>query len=118
MTGPQPALPGMEQPTDTMIVTAEQAEALPVGQWVIDADGTARCLVDTNVGWPQRMWMNEGGTVNIAIDGVPYPLQFADVDDVCPHSWGTQECGHCRRCGAVVEPPRHLEWNFLGIQVP
>ncbi|GGM77335.1 hypothetical protein GCM10012275_55010 [Longimycelium tulufanense] len=97
--------------TNTIFTSAE-VESLPVGQWVIDADGTPLCLVDTNVGWPQRMWMHQGGCTFSAIDRTAYPLRLADVEQECPHSWGTNEYGHCRRCGAVVAAPENLTWNF------
>lgn len=104
---------------DCMAFTPAEARLLPVGQWVIDADGIQRCLVDTNVVWPQRMFMNDGGRSYTGIDHVVYPLRLADiVDDFeCPHSWGTQECGHCRRCGVVVAEPENLDWNILGLEV-
>ena len=104
--------------TDAIIVaTPEVAEALPPGQWVFDAHDNARCLVDTNVGWPQRMWMSNGGNSYTAIEGISYPLRLADLAEACPHVWGTQECGHCRCCGQVVEQPKDLDWFFATFQV-
>jgi hypothetical protein len=108
----------MSTDTSNTIFTAAEAETLPSGQWVFDADGTARCLVDTNIGWPQRMWMNNGGNSYTAIEGIAYPLRLADLEEECPHSWGTQECGHCRCCGQVVAPARELDWQFLTIAAP
>jgi hypothetical protein len=97
--------------TDT-IATPAEVEALPPGQWVWDANGTPLCLVDTYVGWPQRMWMDRrGGHFVIAIDAtdlVAYPLTLAEPDepaDACQHA-RTQEMGHCLRCGRVVADPR------------
>ena len=95
--------------TDT-IATPAEAAVLALGQWVWDADGTPRCLVDTHIGWAQRMWMSQGGAAYTAVDGVPYPLTLAEPDepaDFCAHA-RTQECGHCRRCGRVVAEPRPL----------
>lgn len=40
--------------TDAVFVwTPEEAKALPTSQWVVDAEGTSRCLVDTKIGWHQ-----------------------------------------------------------------
>lgn len=101
------------------IFTPEEVDALPVGQWVVDADGTARCLVNTNVGWPQRMFMTSSGSYT-ATDYVAYPLRLADLEDdfVCAHAWGTNECGHCRCCGQVVAPARELDWQFMAFTAP
>jgi hypothetical protein len=99
---------------ENTITNAEQAEKLPVGQWVTDANGIGLCLVDTNVGWPQRMWMSIGGDGYTAIDYADYPLRLADIDEepgVCPHP-STNECGHCKRCGVVVEAPKDLDWHL------
>jgi len=88
-----------------LIETPEQAADLPLCQWVVAADDHKYCLVDTCVGWHQRMWMSPGGMGHTGIEHIPYPLRLADLDepaDACPHSWGTQEMGHCRRCGRVV----------------
>lgn len=97
--------------TELVIVNnAAEVDSLPVGQWAVTADGLNVCLVDTHLGWPQRMWMHPGGRAHSAIDRVTYPLRLADIIEAepCPHSWGTQECGHCRRCGQVVAEPREL----------
>lgn len=95
------------------ITTPEQVAELPVGQWVIDARGTKLCLVDTHMGWPQRMWMTCGGRSFTAIEAVAYPLALADIGDKtpCPHSWGTNECGHCNRCGVVVADARPMRFE-------
>lgn len=84
---------------------------LPVGQWVVDNNDRKYCLVDTYVGWPQRMWMSPGGMSHKGIEHIAYPLRLADLDepgDACAHEWGTQECGHCRRCGRVVAEARPM----------
>ena len=112
MTDPFDAL------TACMIFTPAEASTLPVGQWVIDADGYQRCLVNTNVGWPQLMFMSNGASTYVAIDYVTYPLRLADVTEQCPHAWGTQECGHCRSCGEVIAEPRTQTWTILGLEVP
>lgn len=101
--------------SDTTVNSTQEAEALPPGQWAIGPDGRGMCLVDTNVGWSQRMWMSDNGRSYDALDNVTYPMTLADVDEDCPHSWGTQECGHCRHCGAVVEAPRDLDWNLINL---
>lgn len=100
--------------TDSPVTTPEQAAELPVSQWVWDANGDAYCLVDTNVGWPQRMWMSTGGTAYTAIERIDYPLTLAyvDEDEPCPHAYGTNECGHCKRCGVVSGPAKDLDWNI------
>src|SRR5262245_26404569 len=93
----------------SLIETPKQAAELPLCQWVVAANDRKYCLVDTYVGWPQRMWMSPGGMAHTAIANIPYPLRLADLvedEGVCPHSWGTQECGHCRRCGRVVAEAR------------
>lgn len=97
--------------TEPMILVGgpERVADLPVGQWVVDASDRKYCLVDTYVGWPQRMWMHPGGMAHTAIDNIAYPLRLADLiesEDACPHSWGTQEMGHCKRCGRVVADVR------------
>jgi hypothetical protein len=102
---------------DCMVFTEDEAYELPVGQWVIDANGTQRCLVDTHVGWPQRMFMSNGGSTYVGVHFVDYPLRLADVIDECPHLWGTQECGHCKRCGALVSEPKNLDWHIIGLGV-
>ncbi len=97
--------------TDSSIVnTPEETDALPVGQWVIDAKGTKLCLVDTHMGWPQRMFMTCGGGSFVGVSHVVYPLGLADITDEtpCPHSWGANECGHCVRCGVVSAEARRV----------
>ena len=96
----------------TTIATPADVDQLTPGQWVWDANNQALCLVDTYVGWPQRMWMDRrGGHFVVAIDAtdiVAYPLTLAEVaepDDTCQHRQ-TQEMGHCCRCGRVVADPR------------
>lgn len=105
--------------TGNTISTPEEAAELPVGQWVFDADGTPLCLVDTHLGWPQRMFMTSFAKSFTAVDGVAYPLELADVtdDDQCPHSWGFNECGHCKRCGVVVgeSEPLFFEPDALAV---
>jgi hypothetical protein len=95
----------------SLIETPEDAAALPVEQWVVAADDRKYCLVDTYVGWPQRMWMSPGGMSHTGLEHIAYPLRLADLaepEDACPHSWGTQECGHCKRCGRVVAEARPM----------
>lgn len=98
--------------TDTVNVdTPAEVDALPVGQWVLAANDRSYCLVDTYVAWPQRMWMSPGGTGHTGIEHIPYPLRLADLDEpdeACTHQWGTQEMGHCKRCGRVVAEARPM----------
>lgn len=87
-----------------LIASLSEVDALAPGQWVWAADDTVWCLVNTCVGWPQRMWMaHERRGLYVALDGIPYPLLLTEPEGPpCEHSWGAQECGHCKRCGAVV----------------
>jgi hypothetical protein len=93
--------------TETNILTtAQEAKEQPDGQWVLADDGTAWCLVDTHMGWPQRMAMARGGRSLTALDSgeLVYPLHLADWDgEPCPHTWGLVAEGHCRRCGALID---------------
>lgn len=97
------------------VATPTEVATLPLGQWVLDANGTARCLVDTHVGWPQRMWMSQGGRGYTGIEHIPYPLQLMELNEECPHSWGAQECGHCRRCGQVIAEATRLELHGFAV---
>lgn len=90
----------------TEIASAKAAYELPDGQWVIDATGKGHCLIDTHLGWPQRMAAHKRSLV--ALDGLEYPLQLADFVGDCDHGWGTRELGHCYNCGKVVGEPRPL----------
>ena len=109
--------PDQNSPTDaphqaTEILTAEEASRLPAGQWVIDADGNAACLINTHFGRFQPMWLR-ANAVCIPLTHLPYPVELAELTEPCPHTVGTNECGHCYRCGAVVEAPRLIEFNPL-----
>lgn len=91
---------------------------LTPGEWVIDADGDALCLVDTHLGWPQRMWMPKAkkGTVGlvVSLEHARFPVALAEIDPsyVCTHGRGTNECGHCYLCGVVVAEARSgLSWE-------
>lgn len=91
---------------ENTITNAEEAKALPTGQWAVDADGKVICLMDTHMGFPQRMWgsKRDGGTKGrmvgyYSLDRAAYPIRLADVDtDACPHKT-TNECGQCDICG-------------------
>lgn len=98
------------------ITTPAEAEQLPPGQWIYDNQGEPYCLVDTNVGWPQRMAMH--AATYIALDHLAYPLTLAELDEDCKHTPGPQECGHCRRCGQVIGPPQERNWHFVGFTYP
>lgn len=92
-----------------LVETPADVSDLPVGQWVVAANDCKYCLVDTCIGWPQRMWMSPGGTAHAGIEHIPYPLRLAGLvepEDACTHRWGTQEMGHCKRCGRVVAEAR------------
>jgi hypothetical protein len=102
--------------TETTVASPAAVNALQPGQWVWAPDGTPLCLVDTHVGWPQRMWMHQDGRSYTAVDRVPYPLTLAEINeppDACRHR-RTQECGHCTRCGRVVAEPRLLHLTVQG----
>lgn len=87
------------------IETVEQAEALPDGQWAQDAEGTFVCLMDTHLGFPQRMVMPKGGRSLHSLESLAFPLHLCDLalDEPCPHKWGLIGEGHCRRCGELID---------------
>jgi hypothetical protein len=93
------------------IPTAEEAAALPAGTWVADAEGTFWCLVDTHLGGPQRMAMDKGGRSFIALEGLSYPLDEAEINGECRHSRGANEMGHCLRCGQVTGELRPVTFD-------
>ena len=104
---------------DPIIRTMEAVRALPSGQWVQDADGKVACLMDTHVGFPQRMWgfKTDGGTkgrmvYHCALDRIALPLHLADVTGgECSHPFHN-ECGQCEACGlpGVAEgAPRYFD---------
>lgn len=99
------------------IATVEDTDRLEPGAWVIDADGDALCLVDTHLGFPQRMWMPKAkaGRVGLMVnlESATYPLHEAesDPDYVCPHSRGSNEMGHCYLCGQVVGELRPVTFS-------
>lgn len=101
------------------ISTAEEAKELPFGQWVLDADDTKWCLVDTHMGFPQKMWMGTGPNLRRMkhISGIAYPVHLGDlpVDFVCPHRWGANECGHCYGCGRVIGERREIVFDAPGM---
>lgn len=85
---------------------AAEAEALPSGTWTVDAEGKAWCLIDTHMGFPQRMAAHKRSLTNL--DNLAYPLQQADFEGDCEHKWGTHEMGQCIRCCEVVAEPRPM----------
>lgn len=98
-------------------------DRLTPGEWVIDADGDALCLVDTHLGWPQRMWMpkakkNTLGLV-VSLEHARFPVALAEVDPeyVCKHNRGTNECGHCYLCGVVVSDARPMYFDAATLDV-
>lgn len=90
---------------ENTVLDATAAKVLSDGQWVQDADGTFLCLMDTHMGFPQRMAMVKGGRSLWSLDCLSYPLHLCDLDldEPCPHRWGLIGEGHCRRCGVMVE---------------
>jgi hypothetical protein len=93
------------------VATAGDAALLDPGQWCADATGEFYCLVDTHLGFPQRMAMSKGGRGFTALDNLTYPLHLADFQGVCNHEWGANEMGHCRRCGQVAHPAHPTTFN-------
>nr|WP_278101128.1 hypothetical protein [Microbacterium proteolyticum] len=108
---------------ENVIKTVEGLDALTPGEWVIDADGDALCLVDTYLGWPQRMWMPKAkkGRVGLVVSlgHATFPVALAKIDPeyVCKHGRGTNECGHCYVCGAVVgeRSERHFDAETMAV---
>lgn len=101
--------------------SVEQLRALPIGTWVIDADGDPWCLVNTHVMHPQVMWMGRKGKSLVAIDQIALPAHEGEFEGDCEHRWGHNECGHCRRCGQVVAPEDDHEskvWGVIGVRIP
>jgi hypothetical protein len=107
----------MSDPKNT-IATIEEAKALPDGQWAQDADGTFVCLMDTHMGWPQRMAMPKGGRSLHSLEQLVFPLHLCDLalDEPCPHKWGLIGEGHCRRCGELIDwRPMYLDGPPVGM---
>jgi hypothetical protein len=94
--------------TDNTITTIEQLEALPLGQWIIDADGAGWALFDTNMGGRQRMWRDQKGKFFVAHSEVKLPalLVVPEFETPCEHAKLNFEGWQCNRCAAVInEPP-------------
>jgi hypothetical protein len=89
--------------SENEIATPAEAEVLPDGQWVLAADGKAWCLLDTHMGFPQRMAGQGRSLTNL--DNLAYPLHLADFQGECEHRWGHHELGQCIRCGVRVADP-------------
>ena len=102
---------------ENTVVSADEAAKLPAGQWVADKGGTFWCLVDTHMGFPQRMAMSKGGRSYFDIESLGYPLHLADFDGDCEHKWGANEMGHCRRCGQVSHDPRRMTFSPSDLDV-
>ena len=63
------------------VVSADEAAKLPAGQWVADKGGTFWCLVDTHMGFPQRMAMSKGGRSYCGqVSHDPRPMTFSPSD--------------------------------------
>jgi hypothetical protein len=92
--------------TTNTISTAEAAHDLPDGQWIVDAEGGSYCLIDTHLGFPQRMAMH--GRHCKSLESLAYPLGLADFIGECEHRWGSHEMGHCVRCGVIIATPRPM----------
>lgn len=99
------------------IATVEETDRLTPGTWVIDADGDALCLVDTHMGFPQRMWMVKArkGRVSLLVDlpSATFPVHEAEIDPDfrCEHRHGKNEMGHCYVCGQVVGELRPVTFS-------
>ncbi|GAA1788032.1 hypothetical protein [Agromyces lapidis] len=105
---------------ENTITTTEALEDVAIGQWVQDAEGEAWCLVNTHVMHPQIMWMRAKGRSFQAVDQIALPVHLADFEGGCEHRWGTNECGHCRRCGQVSAPEDDHSakvWGTIGIRI-
>jgi len=111
----------MSHPTTSehAINNVEEASLLPAGQWARDASGMAICLMETHMGFPQRMWGSkiDGGTKGhivryCSLDRAAYPLHLGDADtDACSHA-KSNECGQCTVCGlpgATDASPLHFD---------
>ena len=98
--------------TENKVETVETAEALPSGQWVQDATGSVYCLIDTHMGFPQRMAAHKRSLTNLS--NLTYPLYLCDFVGDCEHKWGTYELGQCVRCCQVVAEPRPLVFGDGG----
>ena len=100
------------------VLTAEAAYKLPDATWVVDATDKCYCLINTHMGFPQRMAMSLNGRSLDALETLAYPLALAEVDGECAHGRGTWELGHCERCGQVVAEPRpmFIDLHLTGTQ--
>jgi hypothetical protein len=94
------------------VQTAEAAKDLPDATWVFDSTDNPYCLIDTHMGFPQRMAMRKGGRSLTALENLTYPLHLAEFTGDCEHKWGHHELGHCHRCGQVSAEPRPLFIDF------
>lgn len=99
---------------ENTITTPAEAAALQDGQWVVDADGKAWCMLDTHMGFPQRMAGYKRSLT--ALDNISYPLQLADFDGECEHSWGHHELGQCIRCGVVIAEPNPVTFDAQSME--
>ena len=84
------------------IGTVDEAALLPGGQWVLDSNGTKLCLIETHMGWHQRMWMVADARRFLSLSSAAYPVHLADFVGECGHTRGHNECGYCYRCGQLV----------------
>jgi hypothetical protein len=104
--------------SEQVVGPSSAAERYPDGQWVEDADGSFWCLVDTHMGFPQRMAMAKGGKYLTAIENLAFPLRPCRIDlgEPCPHRWGLVAEGHCRRCGELIEwRPLYFDGQTKGL---
>jgi hypothetical protein len=97
------------------IKSAEEARELPDGTWVIDAEEHPWCMLDTHVGFPQRMAGYKRSLTNL--DNLAYPLSLGEFEGECEHSWGTRELGQCVRCGVRVAEPCRLFFDAGGMEI-
>lgn len=88
------------------VYTLGELEALPLGQWLEDAEGIPWVLFDTNVMVRQRMFRSRDGRLFVAMSEINLPAHLADFVGECEHKKLNIEGWQCARCGAVVnEPP-------------
>lgn len=101
--------PKPNQSSELLIETVEGTDRLAPGTWVIDANGKELCLVNTHMGFAQRMWLVRGRIgLMVHLRRAAYPVHVAKLVDpsACKHRHGTNELGHCYVCGQVCEAPR------------
>ena len=99
------------------IATVEETDRLTPGTWVIDADGDALCLVDTHMGFPQRMWMVKArkGRVSLLVD-LPSATISASVASTgaARTRWGTATSAGRSSASCARSRSPTSRWLFSG----